>query len=143
VPWVGGPEGLHHLEVFTTLASEPVSDGERELRTMVHAGWRLGARWLHTAVSLGTDGEDCMLRVGAGTEVDLDPVTFDVELGAHLPASKCGVSRLGDHPRVALGVRLGVRIFDAMALFAGVDVGVSTDAGDVFPEGVLGLRFFR
>lgn len=143
VPWVGGPEGLHHLEVFTTLASEPASDGERELRTMVHAGWRLGARWLHTAVSLGTDGEDCMLRVGAGTEVDVDPVTLDVELGAHLPASKCGVSRLGDHPRVALGVLIGVRLSEALNLFAGVHLGVGIDDAALVPSSLLGVRFFR
>jgi len=141
VPWVGGPEGLHHLEVFTTLSNEPVGDG-RELRAMAHAGWRLGARWLHTAVSLGTDGRDCVLRIGAGTEVDFDPVTLDVELGAHLPAAKCALGHLGDSPRAALGVKVGVRLSEAVNLFGGIDLAATRD-DELVPSGTLGLRFFR
>lgn len=141
VPWVGGPDGLRHLEVFASLGPEPTVDGDP--RPMVHAGWRLGARWLHTAASFGSDGRDCALRLGAGAEVDLDPLTLDVGLGAHWRAPKCAPERLFADPRVALGVLLGVRLAETVAVVGGLDLAVRLEDGAVLPAGVLGLRLFR
>lgn len=130
-PWVGGPEGLHHLEIY----------GGTDLP--LNIGWRVGARWLHTAVSLGTDFTDCELGIAVGTEVDLAPLVLGFDLGPRLGARRCDPGTLGGKTQVALRTILGVRVFPAVMIFAAGSAAVDVDDGVFTPGVVGGLRFFR
>jgi len=130
-PWVGGDDGLRHLELY--------ADTDRPL----NLGWRVGARWLHTAVALGTDGADCDLRIAVGTEIDLSPVALDFDLGAVLGARRCDPSTLGGRTAVALRALVGLRVLPWAMLLAGGEAAIETDGEHVEPGFMAGLRLFR
>lgn len=130
-PWVGGSDGLHHLEVY----------GGSDMP--LNVGWRVGARWLHTAVSIGTDFGDCELGIAVGTEVDLSPLVLGFDLGPRLGARRCDPTKLGAQTQVALRTILGVRLWPALMVFAAGSAAVDVDDGTFVPGVVGGLRFFQ
>lgn len=134
-PWVGGADGLHHLEVYGGTYGDTVRPLE--------VGWRVGARWLHTAVAIGTDFEDCDLSIATGTEIDFDPVTLGFDLGPRLRARKCNPADLGATTTIALRTLLGVRLTPAVGLFITGSVGLDVDDAAFVPGVAGGLRFFR
>jgi len=130
-PWVGGADGLHHLEVYA---------GTDRLLTI---GWRVGARWLHTAVSIGTDFRDCDLGIAVGTEIDLAPLTLGFDFGPRLSARRCDPSTLGSRTQLALRTLLGVRVVPAAMFFIAGSAAVDVGDGTFAPAFVAGLRFFQ
>lgn len=130
-PWVGGDDGLRHLELY--------ADSARPL----NLGWRVGARWLHTAVALGTDGTDCDLRIAVGTEIDLSPVSLDFDLGTILGARRCDPATLGEHTAAALRAIVGVRVAPWLMLIAGGQAVIETGREHITPGVTAGLRLFR
>ncbi len=134
-PWVGGPDGLHHLEVY----GGTYGDAVRPLEV----GWRVGARWLHTAVAIGTDFEDCDLSIATGTEIDFDAVTLGFDLGPRMRARKCDPSDLASTTTVALRAIFGVRLTPAVGLFVMGSAGLDVDDAAFVPGFAGGLRFFR
>ena len=131
VPWVGGADGLHHLELYATDRAE------------LALGWRIGARWLHTAVALATKFENCNLHIAVGSEVDLGRVALDIDLGPILGARRCAPAYLGGRTEIALRMLLGVRVVPGVVVFAGGSAGIATDDGAFRPGALAGLRFFE
>ncbi len=134
-PWVGGADGLRHLEVY----GGTYGDTLRPLEL----GWRVGARWLHTAVAIGTDFEDCDLSIAVGTEINFDPVTLGFDLGPRLRARKCNPGDLGSTTTVGLRALFGVRLTPAVGLFVTGSAGLDVDDATFIPGVAGGLRFFR
>lgn len=132
-PWVGGRDGLHHLEVY----------GGGGVERPLAVGWRVGARWLHTAVALATDGSDCDLSIGTGTEIDLDPLSLGFELGPRFTAPRCDPGHLGARAAMTLRTLLGWRVTGGVALFAGATGGFDLGNGDYLPGWLAGLRLFE
>ena len=132
-PWVGGRDGLRHLEVY----------GGGGVERPFNLGWRVGARWLHTAVALATDGGDCDLSIGTGTEIDLAPLTLGFELGPRFTTPRCDPARLGERAAMTLRTILGWRLTGGVALFAGATGGFDLSTGDYLPGWLAGVRLFR
>ncbi len=130
-PWVGGDDGLRHLELYAT-TTEPLA-----------LGWRVGARWLHTAVALSTDFSECTLAIAVGTEIDLYPISLGFDFGPRLAARRCEPQTLGHRSELALRALLGVRVHPALSLVIGASGAADLDDGALRPDGFFGLRFFR
>lgn len=130
--WVD--DGIHHLEVGAS------SDHA------LTVGWRIGNRYLHTAVTLDAlawTGDECRLTLAVGTRIPAGPLDLDIDLGPALIAPGCRPRDLGASATFDIRVHLGLPLTDWIAVFASGRLALSDKDPELSPAVSLGLRLFR